>query len=203
MFPTTGVIDDFNRADENLSSGNWASPTYSGDIAPAVFSNQVRSSSSGSSFADAYWAATTFGPDCEAYFTISTLPSGTEIIYLDIRIQSPGTSGMDCYEVVWDASSATARIYRIDDGTNTLLGSTVSVAYNAGDGYGFGVIGSSITLYRRVSGVWSSQATRTDSTYSSAGNIGLGCQAQTVRLDDFGGGTVVLSRQNLLLLGVG
>jgi hypothetical protein len=53
------------------------------------------------------------------------------------------------------------------------------------------MIGSTITIYRKTGGVWSSVKTCTDSTYSSAGKIGLETQGTTARLDNFGGGTVV------------
>lgn len=48
-------------------------------------------------------------------------------------------------------------------------------------------------MYRKTSGAWSTVATRSDSTYTGAGYIGLGDKASLTagKYSDFGGGTVV------------
>jgi hypothetical protein len=75
------------------------------------------------------------------------------------------------------------------------LGSAIvpPAPYALGDKLGLECIGSTIAAYVFQSGAWSQLGTRTDSTYSAAGKIGvrLSDAGSNSRIDDFGGGTVV------------
>lgn len=191
-FPTTGVLDPFNRGDSSTLGASWTAPVYVGDGDLEVSSNQARAAAA-YEYCDDYWNVSSPGPDSEAYVTLATLPGTDNIIYLFARLQSPGTSGLDGYEVDYAQRSGTDQVYvyRIDDATFTQLGATVNQEFSAGDGLGMEVIGSTIRALRRSGGTWAELASRTDSTYASAGRIGFGIRNTTGRVDDFGGGTVV------------
>jgi len=133
------------------------------------------------------------------YVTIATLPGAGEGIGLGIRYADVGTNGVDGYNIYYEQASGTDTviIMRLDDGSDTQLGATISQDFSAGDGIGVEAISSQIIVYRRSSGTWSdiSSGGRTDGTYTSAGYISLEASANAFRLDDFGGGTVVAIEQ--------
>ena len=59
-FPTTGILDNFNRANENpLGNGTWSGPLFTTDNRDQLISNAVTLTSGNCSD---YWI-TTFGPD--------------------------------------------------------------------------------------------------------------------------------------------
>ena len=74
-FPTTPVLDDFNRANENpLDNGTWTIP--SGAQIMRIISNAaVPTAVAGASVA--YWSVGAFGPASEVYSTVTVLPGST------------------------------------------------------------------------------------------------------------------------------
>ncbi len=97
-FPTTSVLDDFNRADENPLSGggNWALLNSLGAPLKSV-SNQVGESTN--ALNESYWAASNFGPDCEVFCTFSVVPTAAGGMRLYVRIQGEGGAS------TWDGYS--------------------------------------------------------------------------------------------------
>jgi hypothetical protein len=87
VFPTTPVLDNFNRANGALGA-NWTSPFNFG-VAAQIVSNAY-SSPNGSG--DAAWAATVFaaGP-VEAYATIAGLPGSSQI--MEVGFVQDSTNG--------------------------------------------------------------------------------------------------------------
>jgi len=190
-FPTTGVLDDFNRADqtENLGS-NWTVPLVNGQGSPGIISNTLYDASPNDS---AYWNPITPGPDSEVYIDVSTKQTNNTSINLELRVVDPGLTTRDGYDIRMRASATTDafQIRRIDNGTATALGADFSQEWSAGDSWGFEAIGSTLAAYYKTGGSWAQLGTRTDSTYSAAGRIGIITNDATWRGDNFGGGTVV------------
>jgi hypothetical protein len=83
-------------------------------------------------------------------------------------------------------------VYRVDDNSNTLLGSSFSQAFTDGDSIGITHVGSTITIYfKSGAGSWTSLGTRTDGTYTGAGRIAIGgFDSTSLTFDDFGGGAL-------------
>lgn len=184
-FPTTGILDDFNRADGDLGA-NWTGPFLLGTNDLAIVSNQA----TGASVAvctDGYNVAT-YGPDSEVRVSVPTRNGHVSVF---LRLSGLGSS-VDAYQFRTDNVS-NWQYHRWDNDSFTLLGSTISdsAAYTA---IGADMIGSTLTGYRETSGTWTAFATRTDATYTAAGYIGMRVANTTIRLDDFGGGTVVTGR---------
>lgn len=207
-FPTTGVLDGFNRADGALGSNWTAEPWNDTATGFAISSNTVRGNAATFSYDWAWYNAASYGPDVEVYIDVTV--AGSSEYYLAARITSPSGSAStgDGYAVY--QKGTILQFARFDNGAETILGSDDTVTTLAtGDGFGFEIIGSTLTAYRRVSGVWSQYGTtRTDSTYSAGGFIGMGLyeDSRTAQLDNFGGGTVVVAGSNNTrrsLLGVG
>ena len=184
-FPTTGVLDSFGG-----TLDGWSSLDGTGSVG-TISSGQW---ASGSPYLWAYWDAGTFGADEEAYITISSMNASVNNNgRVFARPQQVGTANPDGYAVSANALADTVEILVVTNNADTLLGSAISQTITAGDSIGIEVVGTSITAYYKVgAGAWASIGTRTDSTYSSSGYIGAGADHYTsVRLDDFGGGTVV------------
>ena len=63
----------------------------------------------------------------------------------------------------------------------------------SGDKLGIEIIGSTIRMMQYTGGAWIELASRTDlATYTAAGYIGFDVGTNSVRMIDFGGGTVVV-----------
>lgn len=179
-FPTTSVLDNFNRADEGPPpSDSWSfpiDPDNDGDV--VVVSNECTFDG----FGGAYWSEETFGPDTEVYITASS----TSTFELHARMTNPGFSGRDGYLSEFNIGGDTIAIYRVDNNTATQLGDDIPFTLADGDVLGLAIIGSAIIAY--VNGV--AVAIRTDDTYTTAGYIGVAGEDGGV-FDDFGGGTRV------------
>jgi hypothetical protein len=193
-FPTTGILDNFNRSNEDPLSdgGKWSNGPFTGLLNHKVVSNQCLASVSAAGEANMYRSDQTYGPDSEAFVTVVTISPTNDDVMLFLRCQSPGTTGFDGYMVALDiASPSVTKIFRIDNEATTLLGAAITTAWANGDAVGAEAIGSTIAAYRKPSGgSWAQLGTRSDSTYGSAGNIGMYIEDVDFVTDDFGGGTV-------------
>lgn len=196
-FPLTPILDDFNRADIGPPpSASWLSTNPDGGSAFAVHkvvSNQL------SPNAAASWSCwnTTYGPDCEVYADVPTLGTLGNTHQLYLRM-TPDTVSRDGYTFVLKSTSSTLAdfaISRVDNTVETTIGATVTgIAFAAGDAFGGSAIGNILTLWARRSGVWSPILDRYDATYTAAGKLDVFSPDATIRLDNFGGGTLGTSQ---------
>lgn len=178
-FPTTPVIDDFNRADTGPPpSASWT--TYSTYAGHKVVSNQLQASANNSW---SHYTAQDFGPDCEVFVTCVTASPGAFMPTL--RATDIGGVGTEDSYIFYIATG-TGGIYRDDNEVSTLLGSTFSCSLTTNDQVGLSAVGTTLSAYKN--GVLLS--TSSDTTYQSAGKIGLYNQISGDTSDDFGGGTI-------------
>ena len=182
-FPTTSILDNFNRAP--AGSPPYLGSNYSGGL--TISSNQVVTTNS-STDVGAVWNVSTFGPDCEVYVDITAMPtSGGAFLCLRSDITYNNSY---LVEVV----PTFVVVGKLVSGSFTQIGSNINVTFSAGDSFGASMIGNTITVYRKTSGSWASIGSVTDSTYTSAGYIALGIDTDaSVILDNFGGGTYASS----------
>jgi hypothetical protein len=193
-FPTTGILDNFNRADESpLANGTWSMPIETGHDNIVLVGNQIQRSGAGSS-GDAYWSASSFGPDAEVYVTVTTKPADGFCEAVVCKIANPNSSSLNGYqgEFCSAAGTDTWTIYKIANNSFSALSVSGSdVELTAGDSIGLECKVGSQKLKRKSSGVWANVKTATDSSYDSViGNIGVHVEGTTSQADDFGGGTV-------------
>lgn len=202
-FPVTSVLDNFTRADAATLGANysrWVMRAVTADM--RIVSNAAKPNATSGTESAAYWNVETFGPDCEVHAVLSFSGDVAFINYawLGLRLQDPGgATTNDGYTAEFESQSGTDNVYiqRFDDDVSTQLGATVSLEWSNGDSMGIEMIDDTLTLYHKTGGSWSSITTRTDSTYSGAGNIGLGAVGYTADdtqhpvWDDFGGGSIV------------
>ncbi len=188
-FPTTPILDDFNRADGALGS-NWSLRSGAGGIV----SNQA-GQSGGGDYGER-WIASTYGPNAEMFVSIVTVGNG-----ISLAIDNDGAGNY--YGVNYDRSisTTTADLIVSASGSESVLGASISVSFTDGDGIGLARRGDQLQLWKRSSGVWSFVDSRTDTQVTTGGYIGFylygGAQAW---IDNFGGGS---STSRLSALGVG
>lgn len=195
-FPTTGVIDAFTYADGSLdtaSSNAWQLDPMNDAAADglSVSSNQVRTTVTPLGVGAAWLNSSTYGPNQEAYFDTVTI-GGYFGIYL--RLQSPSNSSSTADGYLVEIEDTALTVYSITNAVGSAISTTQTVTALAnGDGFGASIIGNTIQAYRRSSGTWSAYgATRTDSTYTSPGYLGVVAVHASARpvIDNFGGGTI-------------
>lgn len=179
-FPSTAVLDSFNRADAALNTGDWATLALTGTAANIV-SNQAASTAAG--IRGSYWRTTRFDltAGVEAYGTFAVKPTSTNSVYL-MAVLDGSDATPDGYAL--NVHTGDVRIERFTAGIPTVL-RTVTVTWNAGDVLGLLVQGGVVSAYRN--GVLLDSVS--DSTHGGACHIVLALQSTTPRVDDFGGGT--------------
>lgn len=193
-FGVTPVLDTFDRADGSIGS-NWSQVDTSGSL-PEIISNEAYKNAG--SFADGCWNVESFGPDSEAYVTVTALPaSGTCWVYA--RLQDTGGSGIvDGYEVEVSKTAGTFIIWRGENNSWAAV-ATITRAFAAGDSFGISVTGQGGEVIVRAwhkmgGGPWQEVGSYADTAANrvvSAGRVGFGCgNDSTWRLENFGGGTI-------------
>lgn len=187
-FPTTSMLDDFNRANTGPPpSANWTTAIFSGESGMSVSGNTLASGAPPSS---TYWSAASYGPDVEVYATI--LNTTTERGGLLARLSNLGAGALSGYYLLAATNVSAIRVYRIDATSLTQLGADISQVVADGDAIGMALIGSAINVwYKNGGNPWAQLSTRTDSNYISSGRIGVrALDSSSAFLDDFGGGTI-------------
>ena len=178
-FPTTSILDDFNRG--SLGAG-W---TVEGGSLSLV-SNQLRGNGYG------YLNGASYGPDCEAYATIVVLPASEEMNVV-VRYDPANQTGYGIRKV---GGANQWRLFRYDAGYTSVSLALGSATFAAGDKLGVRAVGSTISAWLYSGGAWSKLAEVTDTTYTAAGRIWVYIPGTTGRFDDLGGGAVVNAPTN-------
>ena len=186
--------DDFNRANAEDLGANWTMgiTAFTGDRSHNIASNRAYAEDDGVFKQDHYTAAT-FGPSLETYISVPVLP-GTNVgdtVTLYTRLTTVGAGTTDGYlcKVMAAASNFDWVIYRLDNGTQTLLNSATGITFQVDDKVGFELIGSNFRGLRWRAGSWTQIVTASDSTYTAAGYIGLQSN-HLAQMDDFFAGTI-------------
>jgi len=194
-FPSTSVIDNFDRANEGPPPTGWLELYQNGTTGLAISSNQLAPTIV-SDNCSGYWTASTYGPDSEIYAIVANKGAVGDKIRLWFRTASPGViADVDGYAVSYSNLSGTdtIAIRKIVNGTSTTISSTISQEVANGDGLGMSVVGNDLVLYYKSgSGPWTALTTVTDTSITAAGYLGVdlstGSGGLTLRLDSISGG---------------
>jgi hypothetical protein len=194
--PLTPLLDSFTRPNNTGPPGpNWAHMLVSSS-GPGndlyVTNNQVTGRSGTN--AD-YWGLQTYGPNSEVWLTVAVKPNiDLDPVVLGLRFQNPAAanaSGYQAYYIYRSGQLDQYRIVRRTEGANsTILTSANGPTLQAGDELLFRAIGTTLELWRLDAAVWTKIVSASDSTYQGAGYINLTARDWTVRLVNFGGGTL-------------
>jgi glucose/arabinose dehydrogenase len=186
-FPTTGVLDDFNRADGPLGP-NWVGT----DANIVISGGQITENLS--VWNDAVWNATIFGPDQEAFYTLNAItPSAPEH---DIELKVQGQySGNGTVEVRYDATVNNIVLSTYDAAFGWRSWLTIApITLQAGDQLGARAYSNgTVEIYRNGTKIGTGSVTQWP-FFAQGGGIGLEMAGATFsHIDNFGGGNAVLN----------
>jgi glucose/arabinose dehydrogenase len=189
-FPTTAVLDGFNRPNGPLGP-NWVDPAY-GMAGVDILSNTLHHACC---YQAPVWNPTTFGADQEAYVTITQLAANENGHDLMLKIQ--GNSWNNAHlEVRYDDTVKQLKVatYTPAGAGWEDRGSPVNITFVSGDQLGARArADGSVQLFKN--GVQVGTFSLTGWPYAaSGGRIGLTLDGTTgARFDNFGGGNTVVS----------
>ena len=182
-FPSTGVLDSFDRADGPMGA-NWGGNTSGYSIA----ANQLDVGVS----EDIYWNVSSAGPDQEAYVTLSVIDPNAGEIGLVLRGQNVNAAAPGLVDVVYRPATGQVEVWTYTDTKGWVkAGADIPVSFVNGDQFGArATAAGQVEVYRNGTLLGSRDLIGWDYATSS-GYIGLfSLGAQNVVLDNFGGGTV-------------
>jgi hypothetical protein len=199
LAPVNGVLDDFNRPDEDPLSdgGRWITPTPNTGGSLQVISDQCagRSATGGS---EMYWHQQRWKANMEVFCTLAVKPLANEWFFLNLRINNNDTASafVSSYFLLMTALSGTDKIeiYREQPGGGGTAVTTqlaiVSQEFAAGDRFWFTAIDNVLTGYRDDGTGFAQVLTVTDTAFNNDGFISVQIKNATCRIDDFGGGSI-------------
>jgi len=190
-FPTTGILDDFNRTNANPLDGDWTQGfqgTFDGDL--QVLSNACAWASGGLSDSGTATWDTAFNANQEAYMTIVTRVDGSQHTLI-CRANNAGASNVTGYEIVARTNNSDVRVIQWDSDVSAAVLDTFSQTISDGDTFGVSLSGTVGTVYYKVgAGAWGSIGTFDASAYNASGKIGISLFLNGTVCDDFGGGNI-------------
>ena len=186
------TIDNFDRLNENPLSdaGRWTNGVIgSAETGLYIPSNWLACSRS--TTCTAWRNSAQYGPDSESWARIATLPGTANSVRLYVRIQQPGSTAADGYELrtIQQAGTDQVLLERVDNGT-LVTRLTINQELAAGDTLLLRAKGTTIEAWRNDGSSWSRLGLVTDSTYGAGGYTGIGLRGTTGRLEDFGARTM-------------
>ena len=185
-FPSTPVLDDFNRANGAIGNNWTGNPSkYS------ISSNQLLVNSNDSN-SDIYFSSQAFGADQEAHVTFANVHATAAEQDLILKSQSNTTWGSGMIEVLYDAPNQRIQVWTWEWPAGwEQHGADIPVTFVNGDTFGARALANgNVEVYKNGELLGTRDVTSW-SYYAQGGYIGLWfVGAQNVRLDDFGGGAL-------------
>jgi len=192
------LLSDFTGSDEDPLSegGHWAKLNSADAASLRRVGNAVAGPNDTAALLRAsYWTPGNFGPDVEAYATLAVVTNNQQAYDVYARVQQEGGSGTHDGYVARLNTSGDIELRLITNGSGSALGpAPFSITPAAGMKLGIRCHGSTIeSWYQPSGGAWTLIGSVTDTTYPSAGKVGLGVNnnlSQAGRIDDFYAGTI-------------
>jgi hypothetical protein len=187
-FPTTSILDTFNRANGDPGA-NWNGPSFGDANKLTIVSNTIESAAA--AFGAECWIGSTFGPGIEVFADLASTIAGGASVRL-IVLDSPTSSTCNGYYLVVD-SAGNFNLAKSVSGSGTVI-QTATQAVAAGDSFGLQWIGTTIAgWYKASGGSWTQIVSIVDSSVANGSGFSVGIEQSTNSggaLDNFGGGTV-------------
>jgi len=168
VFPSTPILDDFNRADGAIGS-NWSGNTSKYSIS----SNQLLVTSSNSN-SDIYWSGQAFGADQEVYVTFANVHATAAEQDLILKSQSNTTWGSGMIEVWYDAPGQRVQVWTWEWPAGWVQhGADIPVTFVNGDTFGARALANgNVEVYKNGELLGTRDVTSW-SYYAQGGYIGL------------------------------
>jgi hypothetical protein len=194
--PLTPLLDDFARPNNLGPPGaSWTHMIVSSTSSTNdLFITNHQITGRANSNAD-YWNPQAYGPNSEVWITVAVKPNvDQDPVVLGLRFQNPGAATASGYQAFYIYRSGQVDQYKIIRRTNgttsTTLASSEGPTLKAGDRLLFRAIGTTLELWRENAGTWTRILSATDTIYQGAGYLNMTARNGTVRLANFGGGTL-------------
>jgi hypothetical protein len=184
-FPTTGVLDTFDRSDGAIGE-DWEGAT-SGYV---IASNRLKLGGGENAI---FWRTSAYGADQEVYVTLVSVDEDGVEQDLLLKSQSSSTWGNGVLEVLYSAAGHRVEVWTFTMGQGwAKRGADIEVTFADGDRFGARAMADGkVEVYRNGVKVGESDASGWP-YHASGGYTGVRyIEAADVLLDDFGGGTVV------------
>jgi hypothetical protein len=186
-FPTTPILDNFNRAD-GAPGANWTVLGTGG----FVISSNALTPVDQTQFQLMRWTAT-FGADQEAYFRIAGLPTVGTAFEIIVRGQDISNRYVAFASSVTGANNDAITLNKEVGGVNTSLcapGFNLGFDIAVGDSFGIRATGAFLEAwYQRAGQQWARIGYCNDTSFQSGGFIGIG-HGDVGIIDDWGGGNI-------------
>jgi hypothetical protein len=194
--PLTPLLDNFARPNNTGPPGpNWTHMIVSSSSSTNnLFITKGQVTGDAGTNAD-YWNPQEFGPNSEVWVTVATKPTvDQDPVVLGLRFLNPGAANASGYQAYYMFRSKQADQYkiisRVNGTTSTTLASVNGPSLSAGDELLFRAIGPTLELWLSNAGTWTRILSAKDSTFEGPGYINLTARDGSVRLANFGGGTL-------------
>lgn len=200
-FPVNGVIDDFNRTNEDPVTGDWSNLVFGNGsgFGCQVDTNEL-SKATGNPGDGCWYNASTYEAAQEVYMTMPNATNHTDTSPMRLLFclhNSVGTSATLGYSVTIKKESAATDTITLEyiNGADsyTDIGADFNQEVDDGDRVGVTTDGAgNFDIYfDDAGGGWSLLGSRSDSTYSCGSSyLGVHLKSSTFDLDNFGGGNV-------------
>ncbi len=193
VFPKTGILDNFNRANGALGS-NWSGSSGKEDYRIANKQVDVRDGG------PIYWKPSSFGADQEAFVKLTTVDSKAKAQGLLLKVQgNQGNWRKGAIAVLYDAKGnggvAAVRLQTYRPGTSDWFAyPVIPVTFQNGDQFGARALANGdVLIVKNGTLVGTVSLNAADQAFfnSKGGRIGVGYLKGGVGFfDDFGGGTM-------------
>lgn len=196
-FPTTSILDNFNRADVSPMGGIWSDFWSGGTVGCRIVSNvSVKETATPG---DGCYVTNNFSDaNQEIYATLPNATSHTDTSSYNLVFclhGGVGTSSVDGYGIRLNkvtGNTDTMNLARITNSSFTQLGATFSQEVTNGNKIGAERTGSDLNAWYDSGGGWTNLFTRSDANYNCANStLGIDTISLTYQTDDFGGGNIV------------
>jgi len=182
-FPSTGILDDFNRSSGAIGS------SWSGSTTGYSITGQKLDVGTGQ---DIYWNMAYQGVAQEAYVTLNTIDPDASEIGLALKAQSNTGISPGQLEVVYDPEGNIVQVWTNNTSNGWLQqGADIPATFSNGDQFGARVWASGqVEVYKNGS-LLGTRNVASWPYYGHGGYIGLyNLNGHSMVLDNFGGGTM-------------
>lgn len=183
FFPSTGIIDNFNRANGSLGN-NWSGMT----TGYAIVANKLDVGTT----EDIYWNSSLFGVNQEVFITLDNIDSNASEVGIILKAQDKNQIGHGIIDVSYFPTGHYVKVwtYIKTPGSWQQHGTDIPVTFVNGDQFGARANANGDVEVYRNGELLGIRNVSDWPFYSSGGYIGLvNYDSSGMVLDDFGGGT--------------